>query len=56
MMDWLAMGGHGFYIWSSYALTAVLVAAELWMLKRRRGEAWRQVDETREAVELDRQR
>ncbi|HEY9192253.1 MAG TPA: heme exporter protein CcmD [Methyloversatilis sp.] len=30
-----AMGGYGFFVWSSYAVTAVLVAAELIALSRR---------------------
>jgi len=52
MSEWLAMGGHGFYIWSSYAMLAVCVVAELWSLRQRRQSAWQQVDEAREALEL----
>jgi heme exporter protein D len=26
--EFLAMGGYGFYVWGSYGLTAVLLAAE----------------------------
>ncbi|MGH8678844.1 MAG: heme exporter protein CcmD [Burkholderiales bacterium] len=33
--DFFAMGGHGLYVWGSYAMTAVVVAAEIWWLKRR---------------------
>ncbi|MCM5569893.1 heme exporter protein CcmD [Burkholderiaceae bacterium FT117] len=51
MSEWLAMGGHGFYIWSSYAMLALCVAIELWALRRRRKAAWQQVDETREEME-----
>jgi heme exporter protein D len=33
----LAMGGYGFYVWGSYAVTALLLAAEvLWLRRRRR--------------------
>ena len=56
MSEWLAMGEHGFYIWSSYAALALLVGIELWLLRRKRRDAWRQVEDIREAVELDRQR
>ena len=52
MSEWLAMGGHGFYIWSSYAMLALCVAAELWSLRRGRQSAWKQVDEAREELEL----
>jgi len=31
----LAMGGYGFYVWGSYLVTAVLLAAEVIVLKRR---------------------
>lgn len=35
--EFLAMGGHGFYVWWSYLLTAVVVAFVLvWPLWRRR--------------------
>jgi heme exporter protein D len=30
-----AMGGYGFFVWSSYAVTAALVAAELVAVSRR---------------------
>ena len=30
-----AMGGYGFFVWSSYAVTAVLIAAELFAVSRR---------------------
>ena len=51
MSEWLAMGGHGFYIWSSYAMMALCVAVELWSLRRRRKAAWQRVDEAREEHE-----
>ena len=30
-----AMGGYGFFVWGSYAVTALLVAAELMLVARR---------------------
>jgi heme exporter protein D len=51
MSDWLAMGGHGFYIWSSYGMLAVAIVLELWSLRRRRRAAWQQAEELREEHE-----
>jgi heme exporter protein D len=31
----LAMGGYGFYVWGSYAVTAALLALEVVLLRRR---------------------
>lgn len=51
MTEWLAMGGHGYYIWSSYAMLALAVAIELGSLRRRRKAAWRQAAALREELE-----
>ena len=29
MIDWLQMGGYGFYVWSSYGMLALAIAVEL---------------------------
>jgi heme exporter protein D len=34
--DFLAMGGYGLYIWSSFGLTLLCLCGELWMLRLRR--------------------
>ncbi len=34
--DFLAMGGYGLYVWGSFAMTAIVLAAELWSLRLRR--------------------
>ena len=34
--EFFAMGGYALYVWGSYAVAAVLLAAELWLLARRR--------------------
>jgi heme exporter protein D len=34
--EFLAMGGYALYVWGSFAVTAVAVAAEVWLLRRRR--------------------
>jgi heme exporter protein D len=33
--EFFAMGGYAFYVWGSYAVAAVCIAAELWWLLRR---------------------
>jgi heme exporter protein CcmD len=39
MGEWLAMGGHGFYIWSSYAMLALALVIEILGLRRSRHRA-----------------
>jgi heme exporter protein D len=34
--EFLAMGGYGFYVWSAYGVTALLLVAEVWQLISRR--------------------
>jgi len=36
LADFFAMGGYGFYIWGSYGLAAVLIVAEIILVRRRR--------------------
>lgn len=37
MAEWFAMGGHGLYIWGSFAVSALLMIAEaVWVVRRRR--------------------
>ncbi|MCL4185734.1 MAG: heme exporter protein CcmD [Burkholderiaceae bacterium] len=43
MSDWLAMGGYGFYVWSSYGMLAIALIVELVWLRRHRRESWRRV-------------
>jgi heme exporter protein D len=33
--DFVHMGGYGFYVWGSFLVTAVLVAAETGLLRQR---------------------
>ena len=37
--NFLAMGGYGLYVWGSYAVTLVLIVAELVLLARRKRSA-----------------
>lgn len=47
MSEWLAMGGHGFYIWSSYGALALAIAAELIWIKRERRRSLERALESR---------
>ena len=47
MIDWLQMGGYGFYVWSSYGMLALAIAVELFALRRHRRTAERRADEMR---------
>lgn len=37
------MGGYGLYVWGSYAVTALCIAGELFLLARRRRTLWRRL-------------
>ncbi len=39
MIEFLSMGGYGFYVWSSYGITALVVIVELISLRARRHAA-----------------
>lgn len=39
MAEWLSMGGHGFFIWSSYGMLAVALLIEVVWLRRARRNA-----------------
>jgi heme exporter protein D len=39
MMEWLAMGGYGGYVWGSYGVAALAIIVELTMLRARRRRA-----------------
>ncbi|HLT25799.1 MAG TPA: heme exporter protein CcmD [Zeimonas sp.] len=47
MLDWLHMGGYGFYVWSSYGMLALAIAIELHALRRHRRAARRRAEELR---------
>ena len=53
--EFISMGGYGFYVWASYGVTFVLLAAELIMLRSRKRRITRQATtrrnmESRETV------
>ena len=39
MTEWLAMGGHGFFIWSSYGMLVLALIVEIAVLRRSRRDA-----------------
>ncbi|HZQ61980.1 MAG TPA: heme exporter protein CcmD, partial [Casimicrobiaceae bacterium] len=39
MMDYLAMGGYGFYVWGSYGVTALVLLVEVLGARARRRRA-----------------
>ena len=49
MNEFLAMGGHGFFVWGSYGVTAVALAVELLFLRARRRAAVSHATTTGEA-------
>lgn len=55
MSEWLAMGGHGFYIWSAYGMLALAIVVELVSLRGRRKAAWQRVEDARDEFEHDRE-
>jgi len=36
LAEFISMGGYGFYVWSSFGMTALLLALEVVYLKRQR--------------------
>jgi heme exporter protein CcmD len=47
MIEWLAMGGYGFYVWNSYGMLAFALIVELVWLRRHRRDTWRRVADMR---------
>jgi heme exporter protein D len=39
MNEFFAMGGYGFYVWSAYGVTAVVIVAEIVAVRARRRAA-----------------
>lgn len=53
MLDWLAMGGHGFFIWSSYAMLALALLVEVVWLRQARKQAIERAAALRDAGSTD---
>ena len=46
--EFWAMGGYAVYVWGSFAMTALLMAVEVWLARRHRVETWRAVQRERD--------
>ena len=46
--EFFDMGGYGLYVWGSYAVTALLMLVEPWLVSRRRERAMAQAVEASE--------
>ncbi len=44
--DWITLGGHGLYVWGSYAVTLVAMLVDAWSARRA-------VQEQRDRLEED---
>jgi len=51
--EFFDMGGYGLYVWGAYAVTAVLMLAEPWLVARRRERAALQAVEASETQDND---
>jgi heme exporter protein D len=46
--EFWAMGGYAVYVWGSFAMTALLMAIEVWQARRQRVDAVRAVQRERD--------
>lgn len=37
--EFFHMGGYGFYVWGSFGVTALVLAGEIWLIRRQRQQA-----------------
>jgi len=43
--DFFAMGGYGLYVWGSFGVAVLVIAAELWSLRQRRKALHSEIEE-----------
>lgn len=43
LADFLAMGGHGFYVWTAYGISTAVVTAHFVLLRRERKQTLRRI-------------
>ena len=46
--DFLNMGGYGFYVWGSYLVTAMFILLEVVLLKMRKRQANRLIEQMKD--------
>ena len=51
--EFWAMGGYALYVWGSFAVTALLMALEVWQARRQRGETLRSLRRERDLQARD---
>ncbi len=51
--EFWAMGGYAVYVWGSFAMTACLVALEVWQARRQRGDTLRALRRERDLTSQD---
>ena len=51
MMDALAMGDYGAYVWTSFALAALIVAFNEWSARSRQRKVYREIEVRIRALE-----
>jgi len=47
--EFFAMGGYAFYVWGSFGATALVMALEVWQVRARRRQIWRNLSEQPES-------
>ena len=47
--DFFHMGGYAFYVWGSFGITTVIVAAEIWQVRAKRREILRNLSNDSES-------
>ena len=51
--EFWAMGGYALYVWGSFAVTAVLMAIEVWQARQQRGQTLRSLRRERDLQVTD---
>ena len=51
--EFWAMGGYALYVWGSFAVTALLMAIEVWHAQRQRADTLRSLRRERDLVARD---
>lgn len=50
--EFFSMGGRGFFVWGSYGVAAILIALEIWLLRRDRRQSLQRLKQ-RQQLERD---
>jgi len=47
--EFFNMGGYAFYVWGSFGATALVMVLEVWQVRARRRQIWRNLSEQPES-------